>query len=91
MENKTKNGIIVVSIVLIGAYFAYKKFIKPDSKKVVVNYLYATFGRDIDYESFVNKADKNYIDAWAKSIMDGKSTFVVDGKTYNTSGGTAVV
>jgi hypothetical protein len=89
MEKKTLNGIIVVSIVLIGGYFAYKKLIKPDSRKVLIKYLDATFGIDAEHTTFINNADKKYVDSWAKALMKGESTFTYNGKTYNTGGGTA--
>lgn len=90
MENKTKNRIIVVSIVLIGGYFAYKKLIQPDSRKFLINYLDSTFGADAGHATFINNADKGYVDSWAKALMKGESTFTFNGKTYNSFGGAAI-
>lgn len=87
MEKNTRNGIIVASIAIVGVYFAYKKFVLPDSKKVVLNYLNATFGGD--HSSFVNSATKSYLDAWSKALMNGEDTFVDAGVTHWTCGGTS--
>jgi len=89
MNKSTKNGIVVVAIVLVGGYFAYKKFVKPNSRKVLINYLDATFGKDAEHTTFINSADKGYVDAWAKALMKGESTFTYNNKTYNTGGGNA--
>jgi hypothetical protein len=83
--NKNIKGLIVVAIVGVLGYVAYKKFILPNSKKVVIAYMDSTFGGS--HEDFVNKADKVYIDSWAKAIMDGKTTFDANGITYVTKGG----
>jgi len=89
MNKSNKNGIVVVAIVLVGGYFAYKKFVKPDSRKVLINYLDATFGSDAEHTTFINNAEKEYVDAWAKALMKGESTFTYNNKTYNTGGGNA--
>jgi len=83
--NKNVKGIIVVAVVGLLSYLAYKKFGKPDSRKVVTKYLDATFGGD--HTAFVNKADKGYIDSWSEAIMNGSTTFVYNGTTFVTRGG----
>jgi hypothetical protein len=83
--NKNVRGIIVVVVMAGLGYLAYKKFGKPDSRKVVIKYMDATFGGD--HSAFVNSADKGYIDNWAKAIMDGQQTFDFNGKTFVTRGG----
>ena len=90
MNKSNRNGIIVVAIVLIGGYFAYKKFVKPNSRKVLINYLDATFGSKAEHTTFINNADKGYVDEWSKALMKGESTFTYNNKTYKTSGGSAV-
>lgn len=89
MSKSVKNGLIVVVAVTLLGYFSYKYFVLPDSKKVVISYLDATFGKDPKHTDFINSANKSYVDAWAKAIMKGEDTFTDGGKLYNTSGGTA--
>lgn len=83
--NKNVKGIIVVLVFAGLGYLVYKKFGKPDSRKVVIKYMDATFGGD--HSAFVNGADKGYIDAWANAIMNGNETFQYGGKTLVTKGG----
>jgi TctA family transporter len=87
--NKNVKGLIVVAIVGVLGYVAYKKFILPNSKKVVIAYLDSMFGITQEHKDFVNKADKVYIDSWSKAIMNGKPTFDANGTTYETNGGRA--
>jgi hypothetical protein len=86
--NKNVKGIIAVAIVGVIGYVTYKKFVKPDSKKVVIAYLDSTFGKDAKHTDFVNGAGASYIDSWAKAIMSGSDTFTDSGNTYITNGGT---
>jgi hypothetical protein len=86
--NKNVKGIITVLVVLGVGFFAYKKFLKPDNKKVVIKYLDATYGVDAKHTSFINSADKGYVDNWAKAIKDGSETFVFNNQTHYTKGGT---
>lgn len=83
--NKNIKGIIVVVLFAGLGYLAYKKFGKPDSRKVVIKYLDASFGGD--HSEFVNKSEKGYIDNWSKAIMNGSNTFEYNGTTYITNGG----
>ena len=87
--NKNTNGLIAVAVIGLLGYLAYKKLGKPDSKKVVINYLDATYGKKTIHADFINSADKGYVDNWSVAIMNGKSTFEFNGKTYFTQGGTA--
>jgi hypothetical protein len=87
--NKNTKGAIAVGVVLLLGFIVYKKFGKPDSRKVIINYLNATFGFKKENADFVNSADKGYIDNWSIAIMNGKDTFDFNGKTYITKGGTA--
>lgn len=86
--NKNIKGAIVVGVVLALGYVAYKKFGKPDSRKVLINYLNATFGADSKHTDFINNADMGYVESWSKALMNGQDTFEYNGKTYNTKGGT---
>jgi hypothetical protein len=89
MNKNTRNGLIVVAVVLVAAYFAYKKFVLPDSRLVITRYLDATFGPSAEHQTQVNSMEQGYVDAWSKALMNGQSTFTYNGKTYNTNGGTA--
>ena len=84
MNKNVKSIIVVVAIAGLG-YLVYKKFGKPDSRKVVIKYLDASFGGD--HSAFVNKADKGYIDNWSEAIMNGSTTFEYNGTTFVTNGG----
>jgi hypothetical protein len=85
--NKNIKGTIVVGIVIALGYLVYKKFGKPDSRKVLINYLNATFGADSKHTDFINNAEKGYVESWSNALMNGKDTFEYNGKTYNTKGG----
>ena len=87
--NKNLNGLIAVAVIGILGYIAYKKLGTPNSKKVVINYLNASYGYADSHVDFINKADKGYVDNWSKAIMNGKDTFEFNGKTYWTKGGSA--
>jgi hypothetical protein len=87
MNNNLK-GILVVGVVIGLGFFAYKKFLKPDNKKVVLKYLEGAFGKNTNRESFINNADKGYVDAWANAIKKNSETFKFNDKIYLTLGGT---
>lgn len=90
MQKSTTNGIIVVAVVVLAGLIFYKKFIPTqDSKKTVIGYLDSLYGKNTQHEIFVETATKSYIEAWAKAIKNGESTFVDGGKTYVTAGGKA--
>jgi uncharacterized protein (UPF0333 family) len=99
MDSKTKKGLLVTGVVLaVGAvaYFVLVKkkttssIFKPNSREVIIKYLDATFGTSATHTTFINGATQSYVDSWANALMSGKSTFVDNGKTYNTAGGTSV-
>jgi hypothetical protein len=86
-----KNVMGVITTIVVGGllFVAYKKFVKPNNRKVLINYLDATFGASKSHIDFINNADKGYVDNWANALMKGKSTFIYNNKTYNVSGGTS--
>jgi hypothetical protein len=86
--NKNVKGIITVLVVLGVGFFAYKKFLKPDNKKIVLKHLATNYGVKESHKSFVDSADKGYIDSWANAIKIGSETFTYNGKTFYTLGGT---
>ena len=79
----------IISVIVVGGllYIAYKKFVKPNNRKVLINYLDATFGESSGHADFINNADKGYVDNWAKALMKGENTFTFNNKTYSTAGG----
>jgi hypothetical protein len=83
--NKNINGIIAVLVVAGLGYFAYKKLGKPNSVKVITNYLDATYGGD--HKEAVSKMEKGYLNAWSDALMNGSKTFEYNGSTYKTGGG----
>lgn len=87
MNNNVK-GIIVVGVVIGLGFFAYKKFVKPDSKKVVLEYLERVYGKNENRNANINAADKGYVDSWAKAIKKNSETFKFGDKIYLTQGGT---
>ena len=98
MNNKTRNGLIVVGVVAVLGYLAYSKFIKnpsisigavsgQKSRDIVKNYVFATYGYDKDREEFTKTMTQDFADAWANAIMNGQSTFIHNGNTIVTATG----
>jgi Tfp pilus assembly protein PilE len=98
MNNKTRNGLIVVGIVAVLGYLAYGKFVKKSttsdvsvggqkSRDIIKNYLFSTYGYDKDREEFTKTMTQDYADAWANAIMNGQSTFLHNGNTIVTATG----
>lgn len=83
--SKNTNGIIAVLVVAGLGYLVYKKLGKPNSKKVITNYLDATYGGD--HKEAVSKMEKGYLDSWSNALMKGSTTFDYNGSTYKTLGG----
>ena len=92
MMDKNTKGAIVVVVVLVGGYFAYKYFGKPkkDNIKIVADYLDKLFPNSPKHIDWVKTTDKDYIDNWAKAIIENKPTFVCGEFKCNTNGGTKV-
>jgi hypothetical protein len=94
MNNKTRNGLIVVGVVAILGFITYKfafpkSTIGLSSREIVRRHLIANYG--VDGNNFSQTAEQGYIDAWAKAIKEGMPTFIYNDKTYNTIGGKAKV
>jgi hypothetical protein len=87
MNNNVK-GIITVGIVIGLGFLAYKKFVKPDNRKVVLKYLEGVYGKNENRKANINSADKGYIDSWANAIKKNSETFKFNDKIYLTKGGT---
>jgi hypothetical protein len=86
--NKNIKGLIVVIAIAGLGYLAYKKFGKPNNKQIVIKFLDASYGATDKHKTFVDSADKGYIDSWASAITNGSETFDYNGKTHYTKGGT---
>lgn len=81
-----QKGFVVVAISLGLGYFVYLKQFPP--KRNQIHYLMKgnfSEGTIAQLMSF----DNAFIKAWFLAAKDAKNTFTVDGKTYNTKGGTA--
>jgi hypothetical protein len=87
MNNNVK-GIITVGIVIGLGFLAYKKFVKPDNRKVVIKYSDGIYGKSPSRNAFIYSADKGYVDAWANAIKKNSQTFKFNDKIYLTQGGT---
>lgn len=90
MNKNTRNGLIVVAVVAVIGFVTYKlafpkSTVGLSSREIVRRHLIANFGEKNNNLSQV--AEQGYIDAWAKSIKDGLSTFIYNNKTYFTIGG----
>jgi hypothetical protein len=86
MNSNTKGIITVLAVGVVG-FLAYKRFVKPNSRKVVKNYLFSIYGYDKKRDEFVDGVDKDYINEWSDAIMKGNETFLLKGVTYITKTG----
>jgi hypothetical protein len=85
--NRNVKGIIVVGVVIGLVFFAYKKFVKPDNVKVILQYLEKVYGKNENRKANLYAADKGYIDSWANAIKKNSNTFKFGDKIYLTVGG----
>ena len=88
--NRNVKGIIVVIAFAGLGYFAYKKFIKIDYKKIVLKHLNRNGVKSYSKE-FVNNNEKGYIEKWGKALQENSQKFNYNNKDYNTQSGTAIV
>ena len=88
--NRNVKGIIVVIAFAGLGYFAYKKFIKIDYKKIVLKHLNRNGVSSIN-KTFVNNVEKGYIDKWGKALQENSQKFNYNNKDYSTQSGTAIV
>jgi hypothetical protein len=82
--NSNLKGILVVGVIGVGVYFAYKKLL-PSNKIIVTKRLDSDFGGS--HKDFVDSLDKGYVDAWAKAIKQNEETFMYNGSEHWTKGG----
>ncbi len=89
--NKNLKGLLIVAVVGAVVYFAAKKSgLLKSNKQIVIDRLDADFGFSENHKKFVNSADKEYIDAWAKAIKSNQELFFAQGKKFYTKGGSTV-
>ena len=88
--NRNVKGIIVVLVFAGLGYFAYKKFIKVDYKKIVLKHLNRNGVSSIN-KTFVNNVEKGYIEKWGKDLQENSQKFNYNNKDYSTQSGTAIV
>lgn len=87
MKNK---GTYIVSglIVLVGAYFIYKKFYKktPRTKQENIN-LIVSSKNHANKENILDTFEDDFLIAWANAIEKGQEVFDYKGKQNYTQGG----
>ena len=81
---------IAVAILGVGGYYAYKEFKKPNklSKSESVDVIIENGGHS--NRDFISTFETGFLIAWANAIIKGEKTFVYNGKSYNSKGGTAI-
>jgi hypothetical protein len=85
MDNKTRNGVIVVALVAIAGFFSYKMLFP--SKTTMAQYIIAnnfTSGTLAQLMAF----EDDYIKAWYSAAKKGGDFFTYKSETYLTKGGT---
>ena len=86
MDKKTKDGIIIASIVLVGGYLLYKN--KPKTK---ADYVYNISTKLSTSASTLNTFDLGFLQAWSDAIDTSKDSFTYNGRNYNGKTGKAIV
>lgn len=85
--NSTVKGIITVLIVGGAVYASYKLFFS-DKKKKYAELIYDK-GKHKDYK-FLLTMQEGYLKQWYSAVQSGAETFVFEGSTYKTQGGTKI-
>jgi hypothetical protein len=81
---------IALAILGVGGYLAYKEFkkvkvlTKEDSMNIIIEN-----AKHKDRNALSTFEDA-FLGVWANAILENKDTFVYNGKSYRTQGGTAV-
>lgn len=89
MKNK-KYIWVSLAILAIGGYFIFKEYKKPKQRtkeenvKIIVED--GKHGANLINSNF----EEGFLNSWANSVLEGKSSFLYKGKAYNTQGGTSV-
>jgi hypothetical protein len=80
MNKKTLTWIGIYAVGAYGLWYIFKKYHLSGRDRDILT---------IEAQNYGGFEDA-YLDAWAKAIKSGASTFVYKGATYNTKGGKAV-
>lgn len=90
MDKKTKDGIIIASIVLVGGYLLYKIFTK-NKPKTKADYVYNISTKLSTSASTLNTFDLGFLQAWSDAIDTNKEVFMYNGKNYSGKTGKTIV
>ncbi len=87
-QHKTRNTIIVLSILAlagVGVYVVIKKLFPKDvvTKSAMVEYIIAHSGGQGSYDGLMGLGDE-YISAWYLSVKEKRTTFMLAGKTFSS-------
>ncbi len=77
--------ILIIIIAGVITYFVFFRITKEKAIKIIVE---AKSGRSADSLSGLGD---DYLIAWAKAIKAKESSFITEGKTYNTLTGTNII
>jgi hypothetical protein len=85
--NKTTTGILTVIGIaaIVAAVYHFTNKGKKQYAKTIVKY-----GGGSNYVWLLT-ADEGYLKAWAKALVNSKSSFDYNGKTYNAIGGKTII
>lgn len=81
---------VALAILGVGGYLAYKEFkkVKVLTKDESINIIIEN-GKHKNRDALLTFGE-GYLMAWANAILENKETFVYNGKSYRTQGGTAL-
>jgi hypothetical protein len=80
---------VALAILGVGGYLAYKEFkkVKVLTKEESVDIIIEN-GKHKDRN--ISNFEDAFLGVWANAILENKETFVYNGKSYRTQGGTAI-
>ena len=90
MNQKTKDGIIITSIVLVGGYLLYKIFTK-NKPKTKADYVYNIATKVKANASTLNTFELGFLQAWSDALDTNKKQFTYNGKNYDGFYGTVII
>lgn len=81
---------VALAILGVGGYLAYKEFkkVKVLTKEESVDIIIEN-GKHKDRNT-ISTFEDAFLGVWANAILENKETFVYNGKSYRTQGGTAI-
>lgn len=89
MKNKTFQ-IVALAILLGGGYVIYKRVKANSTEDAKSNIETIISSGNHSNRAFISTFQPEFLSAWATAIREGKATFVFNGKTINTKGGSTV-